>query len=244
MRGASCVFPVVLLLTVAVGDAAVAQMFGPRALGRPITGRTRRPAPSLGTTEGVGQIQGTERFYRGNRSARDFVGTDARDRTTFVGQQAAEMQGPVVSAVRDLRPPREVNLNRAATESRGRQMYRPRLRINFTFGAPTNRQLSERIARQFERTERLGTSGPIEVSVAGDTATLRGTVASSRDRELMELVVRFEPGISEVKNELVVEEVPPPIPPAGSPKPADAPGQPEPATTTAQPGTDSALDAP
>ncbi len=42
------------------------------------------------------------------------------------------------------------------------------------------------------------------VSVEGRTATLRGAVVSEEERELAELVVRVEPGISRVINALKV----------------------------------------
>jgi hypothetical protein len=65
------------------------------------------------------------------------------------------------------------------------------------------------------------------VSVEGATATLRGEVASERDRTLAERLVLFEPGIDSVRNELKVrspskgpaEYLPPPPSPT-NPKPA------------------------
>ena len=55
----------------------------------------------------------------------------------------------------------------------------------------------------------------IEVLVAGRTATLRGAVASARQRELAEIVARFSPGIFQIQNELTVRPPPavaPPVP--------------------------------
>ena len=199
---------------------ASAQMFGNRTLGRPITRPTQRGGVGQAqATENVGQFQGNERFVRGNRTARDFVGSDALERRTFVGQQGAAVQGPVISAIRDLRPQREVNLNQAMRKLSTRQMYNPRLQVQFDFERTSGEVLSDRIMTQLQRTETLTWTSPIEVSVADGTATLRGMVASARDREMAEQLVRFEPGISAVKNDLVVGSPSLPPPPSPSDRP-------------------------
>jgi len=46
--------------------------------------------------------------------------------------------------------------------------------------------------------------GRVTVSVQGDTAVLLGTVPSERDRAIVEQLLRFEPGIWQVRNELTV----------------------------------------
>lgn len=47
--------------------------------------------------------------------------------------------------------------------------------------------------------------GRIEVSVEGRTARLQGTVASADDRDLAALIALFEPGISDVQNDVIVQ---------------------------------------
>lgn len=192
-------------------------MFGERTLGRPLS-RQSQPG-SLGTrqsTENIGQISGAERFLRGNRNKRDFVGSDTRDRTNFVGEQSGTTRGAVVSSVQDLRAQREVNMNQALRKPNPRQMYYPRLRVNFDYAQPTGVHVSERAQYQLQRTETLNLRSPIAVSVEDGTATLRGTVASAHDREMAELMMRFEPGISSVKNELEVQSPSPQTPPEPS----------------------------
>ena len=46
--------------------------------------------------------------------------------------------------------------------------------------------------------------GPVNVSLVGQTAVLRGTVATEAERQLAEGVARLEPGVMAVRNELVV----------------------------------------
>ena len=223
MRSNRLLFAMLLLIGTTLASEAAAQMFGQRTLGQPLSRRTTRGNVGVTqTAEAVGQVQGSERFMRGNRSARDFVGASV-DRGTFVGQQTAELTGPVVSAIRDLRPQREVNLNQTLRQPRSNQMYNPRLRVAFTFSSPDGQQLSERIAADLQVIETLQLTGPIEVSVAGGTATLRGRVASARDKEMIGQLVRFEPGISTVQNDLLVgppQLSNPPLPPSpDSPQP-------------------------
>jgi hypothetical protein len=62
----------------------------------------------------------------------------------------------------------------------------------------------------------------IAVSLEGGKATLRGTVSSEHERTLAALMALFEPGISEVQNQLVVGS------PAADPGTA-SPGQAAPA---------------
>jgi osmotically-inducible protein OsmY len=46
------------------------------------------------------------------------------------------------------------------------------------------------------------------VDVVGETAILRGRVATRQDRELAENLVRLEPGVWDVKNLLIAEDSP------------------------------------
>lgn len=218
-------FSVLLLLLVGSADNAMGQTSGNRVSRPSLAERVRntpRSQPSRrgtgsDTAETVGTVEGTERFVRGNRSAEDFVGADRLDQTTFVGAQSADISGDVRTAVEDLSVTRERNLNERMQVARGKEMYNPRLRINFAFAAPSNEEVSARFVTQLQATETLRPLGPIEVSVKDGTATLRGVVASARDREIAALLARFEPGISSVKNELRVRPTPRPaaLAPAG-----------------------------
>ena len=50
--------------------------------------------------------------------------------------------------------------------------------------------------------------GPAEVRMEGRTAVLRGTVASADDRELAEALAKMEPDVLQVRNEIVVVDLP------------------------------------
>jgi hypothetical protein len=63
------------------------------------------------------------------------------------------------------------------------------------------------------RSSQLTAGSNIDVLVSGDTVTLRGRVPTDRDRRLAEMLVRFTPGVYNVRNDLQVtkaERVPTP----------------------------------
>jgi hypothetical protein len=68
---------------------------------------------------------------------------------------------------------------------------------------PDNR-VGRQLTSQLGSSRRIRALSPIRVDVVGETATLRGTVASSYDRMVAEQVVRMEAGIWKVDNQLQV----------------------------------------
>ncbi len=168
-------------------------------------------------------IDENARYLRENRSAGDFVGSDSRELKGFVGMQQGETEGAIRSAV-------EGNLVRTApTPTVNRQlalpprlgMYRPRLALGFAVTRPPAPAVGLVAARSLELSPSIHSTRPFEVSMAGRSATLRGAVASAHEKKLAALMLLFEPGISEVKNELEVlpVEVAPPTRPALGPEP-------------------------
>lgn len=207
------------LLTLAMVFSAVlsaeAQMFGSRSLGA-----SRPTARTATDTSNVGVVQGNERFVRGNRRKTDFVGTDTRDTSGFVGSEQGTATGRVRSATSDLRIERAPDVTRTTRPStRATDMYEPRLAVGFRYGGLATEKLSSTLQQRLASSQAIHWTTPLEVSLEGPTATLQGTVASERDRRLAELLVLFEPGISTVRNELKVS--PPPQP--TTPSPATSP---------------------
>jgi len=76
--------------------------------------------------------------------------------------------------------------------------------LAFTVPPPGNSPGS-RIAAVLRRAPRIGTGSDIQVVLESDTAVLRGRVGSAADRELAEILARFEPGVWRVRNELIVD---------------------------------------
>ncbi len=166
----------------------------------------------------VGLLMGDERFYRGNRSVADFVGRDAQDVRSFVGARQLETPATttaglvprIESAISEeiLQGPAPADVNLPPPPPSTTTMYEPRLRVDFRFSRPTGEAISSDLIRRLESSPALGLSTPLEVLLQDGTATLRGEVASQRERTLVELLVSFEPGISNVRNELTVRGSP------------------------------------
>ena len=214
----------VLLTLVAVPAAAGkarAQLFG----NRPVRSTPlRRARPGM---DDVGTVTGNERFVRGNRRGTDFVGTDSRDRRDFVGMQQGDTSGQIRSAITGLRPRSGPDANRTQRQPARRrtEMYDPRLKVNFAFSQRPSQQIASDLIRRLESSLAIDQTGWIEVSLEGEKATLRGEVASERDRALARLLVLFEPGISVVQNDLTVKAPPPS--PGGRRPPGHGPQRPD-----------------
>jgi hypothetical protein len=201
------------------GGEATAQMFGPRPEGGSISrgmrpSLTTSPATAPDAATGAASTPGlqTARFLRRNRSAQAFVGADTQETTQhFVGSQDAGDAAMVQAAVSDPRSRwAAAAANRqlqAATATPALQttMYPPRLQVSFSYSAPSAQDLAPVLSQRLAACPECHAIGPIEVSLAGRTAIVRGQVASERDRFLAQQLLLFEPGISSVRNELTVQ---------------------------------------
>ena len=214
---------------------ASAQLFGgSRQLGTPLQ---RRQSPGLAgqATQDAGEVQGNERFLRSNRRRGDFVGSDRFERRSFVGAQQGQAAGPVIPSTLGVRPEidRSSQINQPLPAPGRNQAYYPRLTLGFaTHSSPMFRP-EKGLQRELANPDYFSSSNRFEVSVEVRTATLRGVVADARERDLAELLVSFEPGISAVRNELRVqapanvkpqtESAPVVRPPAGAASPPAVP---------------------
>ncbi len=208
------ILPVVIVtLVLSWQSHAQAQLFGKRNLGA--SSLSRRSGPG-GSTD-AGSVTGNERFIRGNRSRRAFVGSDAQEIRSFVGSEQATVTGQVQSTTAGLRPPpdRSATLNKPIPPQPANARYYPRLKVGFDYTPDEERYAPPVVAKRLEDSEALRSLGVIEVSLAGQTATLRGEVVSESDRKLAALIVSFEPGIAHVHNDLIVNTAlqAPPTPP-------------------------------
>lgn len=184
------------------------QMFGSRSLGNTLS---RQPGPGSAASGDVGGLSGNERYLRGNRRSGSFVGRDRTGSRGFVGLEQGTAAGNVASATQGLRiqqtPSVSVNQPRA-----GRQptdVYDPRLEIGFPVTRPDPSLIQQGLTLRLREESANGRFETIVVSLEGETATLRGTVASANDRAVAEALVLFEPGVAAVRNELQVRPDPP-----------------------------------
>lgn len=170
---------------------------------------------SFGSRYGLGgNVRAADRYSRSGRGAGNFIGA-LEPGGGFVGLQQSETAPAARSAVTAApAPPTRVNRVPTASTSQNRP-YAPRLRVDFDRPAVAATALagtlSNRLAGLLNQNR---VQGQLELAVEDSTAILRGTVASTKQRTLVEQLVRLEPGVGQVRNELQV------TPPAASPSAA------------------------
>lgn len=230
MRVNSIVAVAVCMAVLATAGEALAQgaIQPPRSMGG-MGGSISAPrAGGLGTAmestaESIGQLTGGERFLRGNRAADDFVGTDSGDRAGFVGSATGDNSGPIQSATTGalVRTTTGPEINRTRVRSPAPYMYEARLRIGFDVNPQSLPTQKTKVAQRLMQARAIDPASSIEVKLEGSTAILSGTVGSGREKSLAGILLMFEPGISKVKNELVVR--PPSMVPSRSPSDSEPP---------------------
>ena len=144
-----------------------------------------------------------EWFIHRDRRPGSFVGSSSKDQVGFVGEKDATTGGSVQTAVTaKVRVTSLIDILRARSAT---DLYDPHLEVGFATKPRSPEALSSALARQLNSSPSLHLSSPISVSVAGQTATMRGEVADEWDRAMAEQMLLFEPGISEVQNQLTVK---------------------------------------
>ena len=151
--------------------------------------------------EGVGEVGGSDRFLRENRQGA-FVGAD----TGEVGNTRSLMNNAAMpnfgNIFGNLFQGREFNANNNAT--RGQTPLRIPIRLGFEAKPVVTSEFTSKFANRLSKLPELQVRSPIEVTMEGSIAVLRGTVASEADRKLAGDLAMLEPQVAGVKNELVV----------------------------------------
>jgi len=103
----------------------------------------------------------------------------------------------------------DIDIDSVSVES-GR-MYPPRLQVDFQkFPIPTYTIMPDEVQQKrmaklnSQLQKRFGET--VKADFQENVHYLRGTVASERQREILEIFIKMEPGIQEVRNEVVVRE--------------------------------------
>ncbi len=225
--------------------------FGSRTIGGGagiMTGRTMTGTQQLGA--GFGQM-GTGQIGTGmniGQQGTGFVGTDAATAGDFIGRAGPGGGLPQAATPRsmnlDQRPQRtafgQAGAQRTAIGQAGAQRGRTQiagtqatgeapatLRPGFEHpraGAP---QADQILTNRLSQMLRMRMPTPVEATVQDGTATLRGFVRSEEQRRLAEQLVRLEPGVWAVNNQLAVEEDPREAQPLARPSPQPFREQPD-----------------
>ncbi len=208
-------------------EACYAQLIGNRTVGAPIGTPSARQQPGVGVSNigGGSAVPGAQgggialspavngRFVRGNRSRNDFVGSNRTDQQGFVGATQAIGVGRVQSAAETLRIARDRTGNRPVPLQPASGMYYPRLEFdenffNDTFSVDTAERTkddeSEPPLQTIQNRMTRIAGNEISLEMVGRLAIVRGQVDSKRQADLLVSLLRFEPGIDEVRSEVIV----------------------------------------
>lgn len=190
-----------LAVTLVLCDCARAQRFS----------RRRQSGQTFDQLEDVGTLQGNERFMRDNRNRRNFVGRDLDNMERFVGRLKGSLQQPANLPTDGVRRridrSQTINQPLSPTGPARNQIYYPRIELSGESREmlrEANGSVESSVLGTLARSSRMPGSSRISVSVEGRTATLRGEVPSAGDRDLAEVLLSFEPGISSIQNQLSV----------------------------------------
>jgi len=81
---------------------------------------------------------------------------------------------------------------------------RTALTVSIDLPSTSSRPVSSSLAQRLTDLPAIHWRSPSQVELQGRTAILRGVVATEHDRDLAERVVRLEPSVDQVQNQLVV----------------------------------------
>ena len=203
-----------------------AQLIGNRtsAMGGPISSLSGRQQPGARATSNFGTGLSSNgvtaanngfnstvsgRFVRGSRLRNDFVGSNRTDQQGFVGATQAIGVGRVQSAVDTLRIPKDRTGNRPVPLQPASGMYYPRLEFDEGFSLNSPEQVEANSGQELpmqaiqNRITRLAGTD-IGLEMVGRLAIVRGQVDSQRQADLLVSLLRFEPGVDEIRNELTI----------------------------------------
>ncbi len=86
-------------------------------------------------------------------------------------------------------------------------MYYPRLEVDFEdLGQGVPRPSDLKVSSQLKERIQTVSQGRVDITVKDGDAILRGAVDSKRTSELIENLLRFEPGIDHITNQLEVRK--------------------------------------
>ncbi|MCY2988534.1 MAG: BON domain-containing protein [Planctomycetota bacterium] len=178
---------------------------------------------STGFSLGATMNTGPQRFLGGDRStAAQFAGgTNMFLNSTGTAQGgAAGAVSPMgqVGMMGGMNPMGTLNALMANNMINNLSRQRRPLRMPITLGieptpalmaAAEPTHVGERVQSKLVKIPQVRSSGSVKVEMEGKIAVLRGEVKSQRERDLIGRMLLLEPGISDVRNELVVA---PPVP--------------------------------
>lgn len=166
---------------------------------------------------GGGMVQNTSGFIGStSQNTSNFFSRQGQPGATQAGRLNFGTLGNLMTKSRQ----NQFNQQQAQRSTRGANQAKAQFRVPLRLGfAPTlaPARFNATVSQRLTRIPGLARVGSINATLEGQTAVLRGTVATEADRQLAEGLARLEPEVMAVRNELVVAEAaatgaaPPPV---------------------------------
>ncbi len=152
---------------------------------------------------GAGQVSGNERFVPGSRQSGTFVGGDTGDVRNARSQGGGAMggRGGLQQLFSQFRNANQTGQGNTSNSSR---TLRAPLTVGFSLPDQSAASVGGNFEKYLSRMPAMSSNANVSVSMEGRVAVLRGTVSTEHERDLAGRLALFEPGISDVRNELVV----------------------------------------
>ncbi|MCS7238701.1 MAG: BON domain-containing protein [Thermoguttaceae bacterium] len=204
----------------AMRSSASQGLFGTRTFGQGMSART-------GTSSGLGlssafssrlmTSQQQTRQMQAGRQQGQFVGADTGDVRNILGfvtnpNQAVQAWRQGLTSLRSAfgqqpnQPSQPGSFGGRGTTRSGRIAEVPAVvEAGFQYEPPAPPSVASTLQTRLEKAGLPGVGSSVQVAVEGDVVVLRGSVSSSHQRLLAENLARLEPGVRQVRNELVVE---------------------------------------
>ena len=167
----------------------------------------------VGAGAGTGQVGNAQfidrsgTFIGGNSNARqgNFIGAGNQQARQGTNRTAFGNAGGFTAGGRG-QAARGQNRGNQPTGPTQSRVIRTKLSVGFQYARIPSRVATRDLEAQLAKLVADGVTklGNVSVTSQGTTVILRGQVASPRDRDLAVRMARFEPGVDEVKSELVV----------------------------------------
>ena len=88
---------------------------------------------------------------------------------------------------------------------RNSTQVQPVITLGFTAPARNFAGISDVLSQRVDRVEQTGRLGAVRIELANGVTVVRGTVASEHDKKVTENMVRLQPGVSAIDNDIQIE---------------------------------------
>jgi osmotically-inducible protein OsmY len=101
------------------------------------------------------------------------------------------------------------NQNQNQANQQQQRVIRPQLVVAFSTPLPSAGTMTSRLSKRLDRVQNANYDG-VAVEIDGRKAILRGEVDSAEAKRMAAMLVKLEPGVRSVQNELTVKQQPAP----------------------------------